>query len=53
LAPVAAAAVFDAANQAWLDAAWKVITAAPAGTQDAGSANLPGRSIVTGNWWQP
>jgi endo-1,4-beta-D-glucanase Y len=53
VAPFATVAIFDAANQAWLDAAWKLMTAAPTTNQVADTTNLLGMLIVTGNWWQP
>jgi hypothetical protein len=53
VAPFASVAIFDAGNQAWLDATWKLMTAAPATNQYADMANLLGMLIVTGNWWQP
>ena len=51
IAPFAAIAIFDAGNQAWLDAAWKLMAAAPATNQRADTANLLGMLIVSGNWW--
>jgi hypothetical protein len=53
VAPFATLAIFDAANQAWLDSAWKLMAAAPPTNQLADTANLLGMLIVTGNWWQP
>jgi hypothetical protein len=53
VAPFASIAIFDAANQAWLDAAWKLMAAAPSAGWSADTANLLGMLIVTGNWWQP
>jgi hypothetical protein len=53
VAPFAAIAIFDAANQAWLDAAWKLMAAAAPTNQRADTANLLGMLIVSGNWWQP
>jgi endoglucanase len=53
VAPFGAIAIFDAANQAWLDSIWKVMSAAPTASAAADSANLLGMLIVTGNWWQP
>ncbi len=53
VAPFAAIAIFDAANQAWLDSIWKVISTAPTTNQVADTTNLLGMLIVTGNWWQP
>ena len=53
VAPFGAIAIFDTANQAWLDAIWKLMAAAPAANQAADSANLLGMLIVTGNWWAP
>jgi hypothetical protein len=53
VAPFGAIAIFDAANQAWLDGIWKLMSAAPTASQGADTANLLGMLIVTGNWWQP
>jgi endoglucanase len=53
VAPFGAIAMFDAANQPWLDALWKLMAAAPTTSQDADTANLLGMLMVTGNWWQP
>ncbi len=53
VAPFGAIAIFDAANQAWLDSIWKRMSTAPATSVGADSANLLGMLIVTGNWWQP
>jgi hypothetical protein len=53
VAPFGAISIFDAGNQAWLDAIWKLMAAAPATSQNADTANLLGMLVVTGNWWQP
>src|SRR5688500_7386941 len=53
VAPFGSIAAFDAANQAWLDAIWKLMSAAPTANQAADTANLLGMLMVTGNWWQP
>jgi hypothetical protein len=53
IAPFGAAAVFDAANQAWLDATWKLMTAAPSAGEDEDAANLLAMILISGNWWQP
>jgi endo-1,4-beta-D-glucanase Y len=53
IAPFGSAAIFDAANQAWLDATWKLMLAAPAGKQEPETANLLNMILVSGNWWQP
>jgi hypothetical protein len=53
IAPFAAGAIFDAANQTWLDAAWKLMTANPGGSQTADTANLLGMLVASGNWWTP
>ena len=53
VAPFGAIAGFDAANQAWLDSIWKLMSAAPTANQAADTANLLGMLMVTGNWWQP
>jgi hypothetical protein len=52
-APFAAIAAFDAANQAWLDALWKLMSTAPSTSEIADTANVLGMLMVTGNWWQP
>jgi hypothetical protein len=53
VAPFAAIAAFDGGNQAWLDALWKVMAAAPTTSEVADTANVLGMLMVTGNWWQP
>jgi hypothetical protein len=53
VAPFGAIAAFDAGNQAWLDAIWKLMSAAPTTNQLADTGNLLGMLMVTGNWWQP
>jgi hypothetical protein len=53
LAPFGAIAIFDSANQAWLDGIWKLMSSAPTTSQAADTANLLGMLMVTGNWWQP
>jgi len=53
VAPFATVSIFDAANQAWLDAAWKLMKEAPAAGQYADTANVLGMLLVSGNWWQP
>jgi endoglucanase len=53
VAPFGAIAAFDAGNQAWLDAIWKLMSAAPTTSEVADTANVLGMLIVTGNWWQP
>jgi endo-1,4-beta-D-glucanase Y len=53
VAAFGAVAAFDAGNQAWLDAIWKVMAAAPTANQAADTTNLLGMLMVTGNWWQP
>jgi hypothetical protein len=53
VAPFAAIAAFDAGNQAWLDALWKLMSAAPTTSEIADTANVLGMLMVTGNWWQP
>jgi endo-1,4-beta-D-glucanase Y len=53
IAPFGSAAIFDAANQAWLDATWKLMLAAPAGEQEADTENLLNMILISGNWWQP
>jgi hypothetical protein len=53
VAPFGAVAAFDAGNQAWLDAIWKLMSVAPTTSEWADTANVLGMLIVTGNWWQP
>jgi endo-1,4-beta-D-glucanase Y len=53
IAPMGAAAMFDAGNQAWLDGVWKLMVAAPAADSETDSTNLLGMLLVTGNWWSP
>jgi hypothetical protein len=53
VAPFGAIAAFDAGNQAWLDAIWRLMSTAPAGREVADTANVLGMLMVTGNWWQP
>jgi Glycosyl hydrolases family 8 len=53
VAPFGAIAAFDAGNQAWLDAVWKLMSAAPTTSEVADTANVLGMLMVTGNWWQP
>jgi hypothetical protein len=53
VAPFGAIAAFDAGNQAWLDAVWKLMAAAPTTSEWADTANVLGMLMVTGNWWQP
>jgi hypothetical protein len=53
VAPFAAIAAFDGGNQAWLDALWKMMAAAPTTSEIADTANVLGMLMVTGNWWQP
>ena len=53
VAPFGAIAAFDAGNQPWLDAIWKLMSTAPTTSEPADSANVMGMLMVTGNWWQP
>jgi hypothetical protein len=53
LAPFGSAAIFDAANQAWVDAVWKLMLEAPAGDQSEDAARLLNMILMSGNWWQP
>jgi endo-1,4-beta-D-glucanase Y len=53
VAPFAAIAIFDAANQAWLDGMWKLMSAAAPTNQFTDTSHLLGLLVVTGNWWQP
>jgi len=53
IAPFGSAAIFDAANQAWLDATWKLMVAAAPGKQEADTENLLNMILISGNWWQP
>jgi hypothetical protein len=53
IAPFGSAAIFDAANQGWLDATWKLMLAAPTGDQVSDTVNLLNMILISGNWWQP
>jgi endoglucanase len=53
VAPFGAIAAFDAGNQTWLDAIWKLMSTAPTTSEPADTANVLGMLMVTGNWWQP
>jgi hypothetical protein len=53
VASFGAVAAFDGGNQAWLDAIWKMMSAAPTANQAADTTNLLSMLMVTGNWWQP
>jgi Glycosyl hydrolases family 8 len=53
VAPFGAAAVFDPANQAWLDAIWKMAVAALATDQATDGINLLSMLVMSGNWWNP
>jgi len=53
IAPFGSAAIFDGANQAWLDATWKLLASAPAGDQEVDTINLLNMILISGNWWQP
>jgi hypothetical protein len=53
IAPFASAAIFDPANQPWLDAAWKLMVAAPAADVETDTNRLLNMIFVSGNWWQP
>jgi endo-1,4-beta-D-glucanase Y len=52
--PFGAAAVVDAANQAWLDAIWNRISAGAVGNDSlAESIRLMSLLIMSGHWWGP
>ena len=53
VAPFGAIAMFEAGNQAWLDAIWKLMSTAATTGQTADTANVLSMLMVTGNWWQP
>ena len=53
VAPFGAAAIFDAGNQAWVDAIWKLMAAAPSSDQNTDSINLLSMLVMSGNWWNP
>jgi hypothetical protein len=53
VAPFGAAAIFDAGNQAWVDAIWKLMVAAPSSDQNTDSINLLSMLVMSGNWWNP
>jgi len=51
--PFGAAAVFDSANQAWVDATWKLLVDAPAADQNTDGIRLLSMLVMSGNWWNP
>jgi len=53
IAPFGAAAIIDAGNQAWLDALWKLMTAADTVSNDPDTTNVLGMLVASGNWWGP
>jgi hypothetical protein len=53
IAPLGAAAIFDAGNQVWLDGLWKSMAGAAAVDSETDSTNLLGMLIASGNWWAP
>jgi hypothetical protein len=53
VAPFGAGAIFDAANQAWVDAVWKLMAAAPSVDQNTDGINLLSMLVMSGNWWNP
>jgi hypothetical protein len=53
VAPFGAAAIFDAGNQAWVDAIWKLMIAAPSVDQNTDTMNLLSMLVMSGNWWNP
>lgn len=56
VAPLAVAAMVEAetgSNQAWLDALWDWVVAAPSGGYYNDSIRLLVLAVVSGNWWAP
>ncbi|MCS5720728.1 glycosyl hydrolase family 8 [Herbiconiux sp. CPCC 203407] len=51
--PMAAAAMVNAADQVWLDAAWAELTGAPSGGYFADSIRLQAMLLVSNNYWIP
>ena len=52
--PFGAAAVVDAANQAWVDAIWNRISAGAVGIDSlAESIRLMSLLVMSGHWWSP
>jgi hypothetical protein len=51
--PLRRAAVFDSANQAWVDATWKLLVDAPAADQNTDGIRLLSMLVMSGNWWNP
>ena len=52
--PFGAAAVVDAANQAWVDAIWNRISAGAVGNDSlAESIRLMSLLVMSGHWWSP
>jgi hypothetical protein len=52
-AAFAAAAIVDPANQAWLDALWARLQAAPPSGVVPDTLRLLSMILVSGNWWAP
>jgi len=53
VAPFGAGSIFDAGNQAWVDAVWKLMAAAPSVDQNTDGINLLSMLVMSGNWWSP
>jgi hypothetical protein len=54
VAPFGAAAIFDPANQAWVDGIWKMAIASSTATDQATDAiKLLSLLVMSGNWWNP
>ena len=52
--PLGAAAIVDAANQAWLDAIWTRISAGDPGSDvNAETLRLLSMIVMSGHWWAP
>jgi endo-1,4-beta-D-glucanase Y len=53
VAPFAVGAMVDATNQAWLDALWAQIVAAPIDDYYGDTLKLLAMLVVSNNWWAP
>jgi len=55
VAPLAVAAVVDAANQQWLDALWTEIVRTPRQDEEyyGNTLKMLAMIVLSGNWWTP
>ncbi len=53
IAPFGVSAMVDRENQAWLNALWKTIVAAPPDGYYEDSIKLMSMVVMSGNWWAP